>query len=67
MCVIYGIKHKDGIRKRVNEFYPKILGKDGKPDKYQGAVYDVTENYHEAFYQKKNPKPEFCSIYSESS
>lgn len=67
MCVIYRIKHKDGKRKRVNELYPKIPGTDGKPDKYQGAVYDVTDNYHEALYQEKNSKPEFCSIYSESS
>ena len=28
----------DGKRKRVNELYPKILGTDGKPYKYQGAV-----------------------------
>lgn len=39
----YRIKCKDGKIKWVNEFYQKIPGKDGKPDKYQGAVYDITE------------------------
>jgi PAS domain S-box-containing protein len=39
----YRIKHKDGKVIWVNELYQKIPGKDGKPDKYQGAVYDITE------------------------
>ncbi|MHC1755680.1 MAG: PAS domain-containing protein [Methanosarcina sp.] len=39
----YRIKHKDGRIKWVNELYQKIPGKNGRPDKYQGAVYDVTE------------------------
>ncbi len=39
----YRIIHKSGKSVWVNELYQKIPGKDGKPDKYQGAVYDITE------------------------
>ena len=39
----YRIKRKDGKIKWINELYQKIPGKNGKPDKYQGAVYDITE------------------------
>lgn len=39
----YRIKRDDGKVIWVNELYQKIPGKDGKPDKYQGAVYNITE------------------------
>lgn len=39
----YRIKRKDGKVKWVNELYQKILGKNGEPDKYQGAIYDISE------------------------
>lgn len=39
----YRIRRKDGKVIWVNELYQKIPGKDGKPDKFQGAVYDITE------------------------
>jgi len=39
----YRIKCKEGKTKWMHEIYQKIPGKDGKPDKYQGAIYDITE------------------------
>ena len=39
----FRIKHRDGRIRWVNEIYQKILGKDGKPEFYQGTIYDVTE------------------------
>lgn len=39
----YRIKRKDGKVKWVNELYQKIPGRDGKPAKYQGAIYDISE------------------------
>jgi len=39
----YRIIRKDGKVKWIKELYQKIPGRDGKPDKYQGAVYDITE------------------------
>jgi PAS domain S-box-containing protein len=40
----FRIIHKSGRIKWVQQTYQKIPGKDGKPDKYQGTVYDITEN-----------------------
>ena len=40
----YRIKNRDGRIKWVNEVYQKIKTKDGKPEFYQGAIYDVTES-----------------------
>ncbi|KKG11149.1 hypothetical protein EO98_03495 [Methanosarcina sp. 2.H.T.1A.6] len=39
----FRIKHRDGRIRWVNEIYQKIQGKDGKPEFYQGTIYDVTE------------------------
>ena len=39
----YRIKRKDGKIRWINELYQKIPGKNGKPDQYQGAVYDITD------------------------
>lgn len=39
----YRIIRKDGKIKWIKELYQKLPGRDGKPDKYQGAVYDITE------------------------
>ncbi|MDQ1274976.1 MAG: hypothetical protein QG610_549 [Euryarchaeota archaeon] len=39
----YRIKCKGGKVKWVNELYQKIPGKNGEPDKYQGAIYDISE------------------------
>ncbi|RXA19856.1 PAS domain S-box protein [Methanosarcina sp. MSH10X1] len=41
--VDFRITHKDGKIKWVHEIYQKIPGKNGIPDKYQGAIYDITE------------------------
>ena len=34
---------KDGRIKWVHGIYQKIQGKDGEPEYYEGAIYDVTE------------------------
>jgi len=39
----YRIKSEDGKIKWVYEIFQKVPGKGGKPDKYQGVVYDITE------------------------
>ncbi|HWR25702.1 MAG TPA: PAS domain S-box protein [Methanosarcina sp.] len=39
----YRIRSRDGKIKWVHEIYQKIPGKDGKPDQYQGVIYDITE------------------------
>lgn len=39
----YRIKRKDGETKWIHELYQKIPAKGGKPAKYQGAVYDITD------------------------
>ena len=39
----YRIIRKDGEVKWIKELYQKIPGRNGKPDRYQGAVYDITE------------------------
>lgn len=41
--VDFRITRKDGKIKWVHEIYQKIPGKDGIPDRYQGAIYDITE------------------------
>ncbi|MFY1110204.1 MAG: PAS domain S-box protein [Methanosarcinaceae archaeon] len=37
------IKHRNGRIRWVDEIYQKIQGVDGKPEFYQGTIYDVTE------------------------
>ncbi len=39
----FRIKHRDGRIRWVNEIYQKIQRGDGKPEFYQGTIYDVTE------------------------
>ncbi len=39
----FRIKHRDGRIRWVNEIYQKIQRQDGKPEFYQGTIYDVTE------------------------
>jgi PAS domain S-box-containing protein len=39
----FRIMHRKGITKWVHEIYQKIPGCNGKPDMYQGAIYDITE------------------------
>ena len=39
----FRIKHRDGRIRWVNEIYQKIQGENGKPEFYQGTIYDVTE------------------------
>jgi len=39
----YRIKHRDGRIRWVNEIYQKIQKEDGKPEFYQGTIYDTTE------------------------
>ncbi|MDD4248673.1 MAG: PAS domain S-box protein, partial [Methanosarcina sp.] len=39
----YRIKHRDGRIRWVNEIYQKIQREDGKPEFYQGTIYDTTE------------------------
>ncbi|TFH03624.1 MAG: PAS domain S-box protein, partial [Methanosarcina sp.] len=39
----FRIKRRDGSIRWVDEIYQKIQGKDGKPEFYQGTIYDVTE------------------------
>ena len=39
----FRIIHKSGRIKWVHQTYQKIQGKDGRPDKYQGVIYDITE------------------------
>ena len=39
----FRIKHRDGRIRWVNEIYQKIQREDGKPEFYQGTIYDVTE------------------------
>jgi PAS domain S-box-containing protein len=41
--VDYRIRAKAGQIKWIHEIYQKIPGKDGKPEKYQGVLYDITE------------------------
>lgn len=40
----YRIRTKDGNIKWMHEFHQKISGKNGKPEKYTGVIYDITEN-----------------------
>jgi PAS domain S-box-containing protein len=39
----FRIIRRDGKIKWVHEIYQKITGNKGRPDKYQGAIYDITE------------------------
>ncbi len=39
----FRIIHNSGRTKWVHQCYYKIQGKDGRPDKYQGVIYDITE------------------------
>ncbi len=39
----FRIIHRNGKIKWVHEIYQKIPGKNGIPDRYQGAIYDITE------------------------
>ncbi len=39
----FRIKHRDGRIRWVNEIYQKIQIEGGKPEFYQGTIYDVTE------------------------
>jgi len=39
----FRIKRRDGKIRWVNEIYQKIQREDGKPELYQGTIYDVTE------------------------
>jgi len=39
----FRIKRRDGRIRWVNEIYQKIQREDGKPEFYQGTIYDVTE------------------------
>ena len=39
----FRIKHRDGRIRWVNEIYQKIQREDGKPEFYQGTIYDTTE------------------------
>ena len=39
----FRIVHENGRIKWVHQCYHKIQGKDGKSDKYQGVIYDITE------------------------
>ncbi|RXA21868.1 PAS domain S-box protein [Methanosarcina sp. MSH10X1] len=39
----FRIIHSNGRTKWVHQCYYKIQGKDGKPEKYQGVIYDITE------------------------
>ncbi|AYK16426.1 MAG: PAS domain-containing protein [Methanosarcina flavescens] len=39
----FRIIHKSGRIKWVHQIYQKIKGQDGRSDKYQGVIYDVTE------------------------
>jgi len=39
----FRIKHKDRRTKWLNEIYQRVSGNNGKPEFYQGAIYDVTE------------------------
>lgn len=39
----FRIKHRDGRIRWINEFYQKIQRETGKPEFYQGTIYDVTE------------------------
>lgn len=39
----FRIIRRDGKIKWLHEIYQKVPGKDGTPDKYQGAIYDITE------------------------
>ncbi|AYK13936.1 MAG: PAS domain S-box protein [Methanosarcina flavescens] len=39
----YRIIRRNGKIKWVHEIYQKIPGRNGKPDSYQGAIYDITE------------------------
>ncbi|WP_155402082.1 PAS domain-containing protein [Methanosarcina mazei] len=39
----FRIKHRDGRIRWINEVYQKIPQENGKPELYQGTIYDVTE------------------------
>jgi PAS domain S-box-containing protein len=39
----FRIKHRDGRIRWINEVYQKIQRENGKPEFYQGTIYDVTE------------------------
>jgi PAS domain S-box-containing protein len=39
----FQVKHKSGRIKWVHQTCQKVKVKDGKPDKYQGVIYDITE------------------------
>ncbi|HIH94823.1 TPA: PAS domain S-box protein [Methanosarcina acetivorans] len=39
----YRIKHRDGRVRCVSEIYQKINSRNGKPEFYQGTIYDVTQ------------------------
>jgi PAS domain S-box-containing protein len=39
----FRIVHRSGKIKWVHEIYQEIPGGDGSPNKYQGAIYDITE------------------------
>jgi PAS domain S-box-containing protein len=39
----YRIRTKDGKIKWMHEFHQKISGKSGRPEKYTGVIYDITE------------------------
>ena len=39
----FRIKHRNGRIKWINEVYQKIQRENGKPEFYQGTIYDVTE------------------------
>jgi len=39
----FRIIHNGGRIKWVHQCYHKTQGKDGRPDKYQGVIYDITE------------------------
>jgi len=41
--VEYGIKDKKGKTKWVHETCQKVPGREGKPEIYQGVIYDITE------------------------
>lgn len=41
--VEYKIRNRNGKTKWVHETCQKIPGKDGKPETYQGVIYDITE------------------------
>ncbi|HWR26068.1 MAG TPA: PAS domain S-box protein [Methanosarcina sp.] len=39
----FRLVHRNGKIKWVREIYRKVEGENGKPDKYQGNLYDITE------------------------